>query len=527
VGLALEGFEGNGERLNELALHFGEAAAVGEADRAVKYARSAADHAMAKHAYAQAAAHYARARASLQLSGSQQPELDCDLRLAHAAALYRSGGDDYRKAAFEAAGAARAIGDSQRLADAALLLVHYGPANPVIDPREVALLRDALGGLEDKGDRPARARLLAGLGTALSLLGEERAVALSRQAVDMARRLGDPMVLARVLASHHAAIAGPDVGEERVAVARELVMLGEQLGDPETTFAGHLASYVSLIAVSDIDGANAALELGDRLARELRQPAFAFHILRIRTAQALLAGRVGDGERLTAAMIRKGQEAGIRDSTLAAMSIGLEFIGRELSGRLHELERRISRLAASRPQWLLLQTALAQIQCQNGRPTRARQLLRRLGADGFHGIPRDELWFETIIHLAACAVHLPDRGAAAALYDILAPYAGRNTFTGMGSFGPADLTLALLAASLERCAEAERHFAAAADHCERLRAQGWAAHARHGWARMLMAQASAADHDRGRELAARALADADELGLTGLAGQLRTLLDGH
>jgi flagellar biosynthesis/type III secretory pathway ATPase len=97
----------------------------------------------------------------------------------------------------------------------------------------------------------------------------------------------------------------------------------------------------------------------------------------------------------------------------------------------------------------------------------------------------------------------------------------------MGSFGPSDLTLALLATSLERYAEAERHFAAAVGHCERLHAQGWAAHARHGWARMLLAQGSAAGHDRSRDLAARALADADELGLTGLAGQLRALLDGR
>ncbi len=524
VGLALERLDGNGERLNALALHFAEAAAVGETDRAITYARKAADQASAKLAYESAAAHYARARAALEMSGTQNPELDCDLQLAQAAALYRCGGDDHRKVAFAAAACARDIGDSARLAEAALLLVHFGPANPVIDLREVALLKEALEGLGDQADSPARARLLAGLGTALSALGAEQAVSLSRQAVDMARRLDDPMVLARVLASHHAAIAGPDAGDERLAVALELTRLGEQLNDPEATFAGHIACYASFVAASDVGSADAALEAGDCLARELRQPIFAFHVLRIKAAQALMAGRVTEGEQFAIAMKQKGREGRIPDSTLDAMVVAFLFLAREEQGRLAELEPEVSRLAAAQPEWLLMQAVQAQLQCLNGRPARARSLLNRLLPDGFRGVPRDAFWFEMIVHLAALAAQLADTRAAAALYDLLQPCSGLNTFTGMGSFGPVDRTLAVLATTLERYELAEHYFAAAADLSSRLRAPGWAAQVRYGWAQMLRARGDAGDHDRCRDVALQALADADQLGLTALADLLRALL---
>ncbi len=522
VGLALERHEGDEDRLNELAIHFGEAAAVGEADRAVDYARRAAGNAAARKAFEQAAAHYARARCALELSSGKDPVLACDLQLAEAAALYRAGGDDFRAAAFAAADIARSLDDAQRLASAALLLVHFGPASPMVNGHEIALFTEALERLDD-ADSPARARLLAGLGAAARAVGSQPAGALSRQAVDMARRLGEPMVLAHVLASHHAASAGPDVGAEWLEVARELVALGEQLKDPEMTFAGHICCYSSLVAAGDIDGADAALDAGDFIARELRQPIFAFHILRIRTAQALLAGRIAEGEHLAAAMRQKGRETSIPDKTLDAMFAGFRYLSREQQGRLAELEPEVSQLVEAQPDWLLMRIVQAQLWCAVGRASQARPLLSSLMADGFTGIRRDELWFETIMHLAEVAHELADMDAAAALYELLVPHAGHNTFTGMGPFGPTDRTLAVLAATLERYEDAERHFAAATELSRELRAPGWAAHVRCSWSKMLHKRAGNGDRDRSRELAVQALADAHHLGLAGLAAELRDL----
>jgi class 3 adenylate cyclase len=520
VGLALEQRGGNYERLNELAFHFGEAAAVGEGDRAVDYARQAGDKAATMQAFEAAAAHYARARAVLELS-SQDPVLACDLLLAEAAALSRSGSDGFRSVAFAAADAARDLGDADRLASAALLFLHFGPADPTVHCREVALIEEALERL-DEADSPARARLLAGLGAALTGSRAEPAAPLSLQAVAMARRLGDPTVLARVLASHHTAIADLDVDGEALMVARELVALGEQLGDLETTFVGHICRYDSLVRASAIDEADAALDTADALAREFRQPIFAFHVFRLRAAQALLAGRIAEGEHLAEAMWRKGRETGIPGPILQTMLIGFRLSAREQQGRLADIEDQVEQLVDVQPDWLLPLVVQARLHCAAGRTARARPLFDRLKADGFGGIARDQTWLETVMHLSVITQALSDADAAAVLYQMLSPYAGQNTFTPVGSYGPVDRALALLATTMACYDDAERHFTVADKLCALLRAPGWAACVRVGWARMLQSM-EPGDHGRGLTLAARALADAETLGLPGLADELRGL----
>ena len=365
VGLALEQHGGNHERLNELAFHFGEAAAVGESDRAVDYARQAGDKAVTMLAFEVAVAHYARARAALELS-SRDPELACDLLIAEAAALSRAG-SDFRSAAFAAADAARDLGDADRLASAALLFLHFGPADPTVHPREVALIEEALE-LIDEADSPSRARLMAGLGAVPTASGAEPAGALSRRAVAMARRLGDPMVLAQVLTSHHTAIADLEGDGESLVVARELVALGEQLGDPETTFVGQMCHYASLVRAGALGEANAALDIADALARELRQPIFAFHVLRLRAAQALLAGRIAEGEHLAEAMWQKGRETGIPGPILDAMLTGVRLSAREQQGRLSDMDDEVSQLVDGQPGWLLPLVVQARLHCAAGRP---------------------------------------------------------------------------------------------------------------------------------------------------------------
>ncbi len=520
VGLALEQRDGNHERLSELAFHFGEAAAVGEGDRAVDYARQAGDKAATMLAFEVAAAHYARARAALELS-SLDPVLACDLLLAEAGALSRSGSDEFREAAFAAADAARDLGDAARLATAALLFLHFGPADPTVHLREVALIEEALE-LLNEADSPSRARLMAGLGAALTASGAEPAGTLSRKAVAMARRLGDPMVLAQVLTSHHTALADLDSDGESLLVARELVALGDVLGDPETTFVGQMCCYASLVRAGAVVEADAALETADALARELRQPIFAFHVLRLRAAQALLAGRIAEGEHLSEAMWQKGRETGIPGPVLDAMLIGFRLSAREQQGRLADMDDELSQLVDGQPGWLLPTVVQARLHCAAGRPALAQPLFDRLKADGFGGIPRDQGWLETVIHLSGISRALPDADAAATLYQILSPYAGQNTFTPVGSVGPVDGALAMLAMTMARYEDAERHFEAADELCSRLQAPGWAACVRARWAQMLRS-AEPGDSDRSLTLAAQALADAETLGLSGLAGELREL----
>jgi hypothetical protein len=117
---------------------------------------------------------------------------------------------------------------------------------------------------------------------------------------------------------------------------------------------------------------------------------------------------------------------------------------------------------------------------------------------------------------------LADTEAAAVLYQMLSPYSGQTTFGPIGSFGPVDRALALLATTMARNADAERHFLAAEELCGRVRAPGWAVCVRASWAKTLR-RGAPGDTARSQTLAARALADAEILGLAGLASELRDL----
>src|SRR5262249_1431928 len=274
-----------------------------------------------------------------------------------------------------------------------------------------------------------------------------------------------------------------DVDDESLVVAREVVALGERLGDPETTFVGHMCRYASLVRASAIDEADETLDIADAVAQELRQPIFAFHVLRLRAAQALLAGRLAEGEHLAEAMWQKGLETAIPGPILDAMLVGFRLPAREQQGRLADMDAEVSRLADAQPEWPLPLVMQARLHCDAGQPARARPLFDRMKADAFRGIPHDQMWFETVIHLSAIAHALPDAEAASVLYQTLSPYAGQNTFTPVGSLGPVDRALALLATTMARYDDAERHFLTADELCGRLRAPGWAACVRISWAK--------------------------------------------
>ena len=109
----------------------------------------------------------------------------------------------------------------------------------VVDEPLVDLLEEALGALEE-GDTALRARVLARLAAELYFAGgEQRRVSLSRQAVMMARRIGDPAVLAYTLSCRHLALWGPRDLEERLAIAAEIVGLAGAIGDRELALQGH------------------------------------------------------------------------------------------------------------------------------------------------------------------------------------------------------------------------------------------------------------------------------------------------
>ena len=189
----------------ELAHHYFQAREVGGASKAVVFGLKAAEATQAAHAYEDAAAHYERALTALEIIRRDDAVARCDVLLALGAARWQASEPDPRSTFVQAAELARGAGSSDRLARAVLGAGGRFYAPGTTDSAYIQLLDEALAALEP-GDSALRVRLLARLAENLVFAHPpERAAGPAREAVDMARRLGEPHPLAVALMARHAA----------------------------------------------------------------------------------------------------------------------------------------------------------------------------------------------------------------------------------------------------------------------------------------------------------------------------------
>ena len=165
----------------------------------------------------------------------------CDLLLALGEAHTRIGeGLRAREVLRKAADSARQANAPEQLARAASL---YGGRfvwpRAVSDDAMVPLLEEGLAALGE-GDSALKVQLLGRLTSALrSDPSRERPERLGREALEMARRLGDSATLAFALDSHVSGTCGPDNAKARYEESRELIAVSEAAGDVEREFSGH------------------------------------------------------------------------------------------------------------------------------------------------------------------------------------------------------------------------------------------------------------------------------------------------
>jgi hypothetical protein len=127
-------------------------------------------------------------------------------------------------------------------------------------------------------------------------------------------------------------------------------------------------------------------------------------------------------------------------------------------------------------------------------------------------MPHGPTWTATLVWAADVCAWLGDRAAAAALRDLLLPFAGVMTW----QYGPVARALGRLEQALGHADEAERLLRDAIALCERIDARAFLAMARLDLAMLL----PSAD---GRGLVAQALTAAEELGMTGLGARARAV----
>ncbi len=507
--------------LGQLAHHFALAAPVDRPERAVDFALAAGRRADRLLAWEEAAGHYRAALRARALVGAADDRLHCELLLALGASQERAGAPETRTTFSAAADAARALGDPALLGRAALGYAGRWSQLGRVEEDVAGLLQEALGALPVE-DSPLRARLLARLALELYYAGDpDRRLALSAAAVELARRLGDPSALATCLDARHYALWRPENVQERLAVASELRRLAEEVGDPELELEGAGWTVVDLLELGDVAGADIQIAAASRLAAALHRPLYEWWTSQFRCTQAQLAGDFDEAERLAQETLAIGQR-GQAENALHVFAQAMFNIRRE-QGRLAEAEEPVRGFIATYPAVPAWRCALAMLLLELDREEEARAEFDALARAGFDTLPRDAQWLIAMTLLAEVCGRLGDAARAPELYELLAPYAGRNVVVGRAATcnGSASRLLGMLAAVQGEWPRAERHFADALAMHVAMGARPFAARTQLAWGEMELARGDVA---RARELLADAIVTADALGMVVVAERARGLV---
>jgi class 3 adenylate cyclase len=514
------------ERLPELAYHFARCAHDGRLAKAVEYALRAGRESLDQLAHERGATHFATALELLHRDGVPDGErLRCDATIGLGECRRRAGDSSYRATLLDAARQAERLGDPDRLALAALTNGRdFFSTAGAVDEERVATLRSALAC--DGTDGLQRALLLAQLAMELTYAGDWHGrLALSDEALAIARHHGDPATLVRVLYQRSVALWGVHGLELRRAAVIEAEQQLAQLADPSLTFhISHQGAHAAL-AAGDVAGAEHRLQTMHDHAASAGQPTLTWFERVAQHRRAILAGRVRDAQRLAFEARDAGQAAGQPDAELwwAGQMFGLRLV----QGRLGEADDgRFPAFMAQCPTLhLLLSAQLGAMQAAHGDVAAAQATLADLMSDDLRDVPLDFSWIATVALAGHVCWQLGDRARAQVVVDVLTPWAAYYVDMGPTWLGSASFYLGLLADTRERPAEAHAHFAAATAMHERCGARGFQAHTSLAWAEL--AAGGELDADDARDpvrLGGDALRTARELGLAGVERSALRLL---
>lgn len=530
VGRLLESVYGDDldPHLSGIARHLYLAAPLGNSGEALEYLVRAGDHACALFAYEEAAVHYRQALERLALVGDASGEQRSELLLLLGDAQWRSGDGAEARMTFEKAiEGGRRLGNGELLARAALgYVTALGGfllyARFEVGGTGVGLLEEALAALPPK-DSSLRAHLLAHLALEMWSGNEpvEQRVAVSQQAIEMARRLGDSEALVTALHSRHWALTTPGMALERLAHTEEMLRVAKETVNREIEFLAHNARFHCFLELCDRRGMDAETQAMTEIAERLRQPFYRWHTVCLRTLRATLDGRFLDAEHLAQEALELGR---LRQSEYAAyvFRYAQMLAIRWAEGRLAALWPEIKDHAERFPWIPRWRDALAAAELGDEEAAR-RELERHAGRD-FADLPRDGLWILHLCALAESCVLVGDERRALQLYELLLPHADDNAVSyTQQPFGPVALRLGKLAALLGRWKETDRHFAAALARSELLGARAIRARILLEHAGALAVRGEPADRGRLEAMLDEAAQLCDGLGMTGLLERLSAL----
>lgn len=444
--------------VDSLAHHYVQAAPLGYGSEAATYCLLAGRQALERLAYRHAATVLERGVAVAERAADAvAPELRADLLLALGRARERTRDlRGMRDAARRAGECALAGGSVERLAEAALLAVQWtGVSRP--NPAVAALCRQALDRL-GPDHQALRAQVLAWLAyyLAWSEGRSQEAQRLAREALGLARQMGDATALVRSLNASITSLIGGTATRERQRLCEEFVALAARSDNPFYRTQALFQRGLARLVLGDVTGFQCDAVAYGELAERVRWWGALATSVEWRAMTALMAGDPATAEEHATAVL---ELAGDADDYTSGYTGQLFFIRYE-QGRLEELIPLIEQTTQQVPGLIAFRAGLLLAWAMHGQMDRARAGLEEIAAQRFAGVPRDLMFPCTAALLAETVTLLGDGRRARTLYGLLAGHSGQLVVAaqGVACLGAVDRWLGMLATTMGDWSRADRHF---------------------------------------------------------------------
>jgi tetratricopeptide (TPR) repeat protein len=447
----------SGASAADLATHWMRA---GEGSKAAGYALDAGHAALASMGYEQALRYF---RWALDANTGDRVDVLAAMGEAQMGAGQLAAG---RVSLGKAVGLART---ADRPADAARAVLAMGMGIggfevDLADERQQPALEWAVDRLDPEA-APMRAAVLARLSLLLAGRPEndERRVALSREAVDVARAGGDARAEVSALAAVVEAQAGPDHVGARLESTARMTELAKRIDDAPLLLLARRMHVVALLENGRLAEVDDAIDAYARVADRLRLPLYSWPVPMWRGMRALMNGDVDTATRSADDVEAIGLRAGSGNAQIMAFTLrmGISMQAGLVESFVHEAEAAYDAWLGDLPD--AYQWAPAAWFAHTGATDRARALVRTRMEHRFDDMPKDSEWLEMAWMAGEAGRLLGELDAVELSYELVQPYADLWVVDGIGGacYGVASFQLGRLAAALGRAEDAQRWLSAA------------------------------------------------------------------
>ncbi len=514
IGLALRAAAGAEVTPAEVAHHLFAAGDLVDTAERVRTGVAAAEEALARTSYEDAAAWAERARALVGRVSAADAAL---VELVASSACRHLGDREGAEAAARRA-AALAGTDPQLLAQAAEAWVlsisgigfSFGEG---ADPELVRVLTTAIALLpDDEVDHQVWLRSM--LVSVLVASGDAtRQEQLSIEALAFARRAGQPGLQASALHARRVAMWRRDCLDERVPIALAAIDNARRAGDVHLELTAMLLAMTDLLEQGRVDEQLAMLASFRKRAASLHSPLYDVYSDFLDSCRMLTVGEYDAAEETANRALAAGLSS--HGSNTAMAHAGQMFCLVWDRGQLGDVVDFVEATAAANPTLPIWTIALVGARVAAGRLDEARSPFEALVSAGGVDLPDDSLWFTGTCFLVEVARTLGDRERAAVLRATLEPYAGRVAITGLGGvgIGPVRRYVGVAAHVAGDHDDAVHHLALAIEESTRHGMRPFTAHAHRDLAAALRDRGDPGDVAAADEHATLAAALAAEIGL--------------